>query len=192
MNHSRIHGITALTLMALPCVYIPLGIGPEIIKSVLAGVAILIGCPLGILWLIDQSNQPQPKPLYRILGKVMKIMIGSLALLFGSAIILWVLWNTFIHREPQFQGDGGTASIALRVMACVMFVLVGWSLLRRPHAASDYDMEHDDDEEDEDSAESSTQPPPRDLPGAHPSSACDPDDGSHAGGGTAAPGPRDL
>ena len=35
---------------------------------------------------------------------VFRLTVGILALLIGSAIIVWICYNQFIHRLPQYHG----------------------------------------------------------------------------------------
>jgi hypothetical protein len=35
---------------------------------------------------------------------VFRLTFGVLAIVMGAAIIVWVLWNEFIHRFPQYPG----------------------------------------------------------------------------------------
>jgi len=39
-----------------------------------------------------------------MLGFLFRLVFGSLAVLFGSAIVLWVLYNYLVKRLPEFSG----------------------------------------------------------------------------------------
>jgi len=39
-----------------------------------------------------------------MLGFLFRLVFGSLAVLFGAAIILWVLYNYLVKGQPEFTG----------------------------------------------------------------------------------------
>ena len=40
----------------------------------------------------------------RMFGFIFRLVFGVLGVLFGTSIIIWVLYNYLIKREPEFSG----------------------------------------------------------------------------------------
>jgi hypothetical protein len=91
----------------------------------------LIAFPLLVLYLMDYSRElrsaPNPSWTVRVLALLMSVpqaLFGLLTLTFGVAMILWVLYNSFIERQPEYSGGFLTFGIG---PICIL-VGGGWIL----------------------------------------------------------------
>lgn len=91
----------------------------------------LLSLPLAVLYWIDLGreirNTQKPSPLGRVLGVLMGVpqaLFGLLCIAAGSVIVGWVLYNTFVERQPEYTGGFLTLGIG---PVLVLFGL-GWLL----------------------------------------------------------------
>ena len=54
----------------------------------------------------------------------MKLIFGVIALLFGSAILLWVGYNIFIEMQPEARGRNPVPAIG--VGSAMIYVGINW------------------------------------------------------------------
>ena len=83
------------------------------------GVGIVVGLPLSILLWFDFGRELRAAPaqnrLLRAAGILMGVpqaMFGALCFAIGVAIIVWVLYNSFWHHDPNYTGGWLTFGIA--------------------------------------------------------------------------------
>jgi len=55
----------------------------------------------------------------------MKKLMGIVALLLGSAIVLWIGYNLLVSQQPQFRGGVGLI-IPVGFVAALFFVGLKW------------------------------------------------------------------
>jgi uncharacterized membrane protein len=65
----------------------------------------------------------------RILFAIPQFILAVLALLIGLSIVVWVLYNTFVERMPQYTGG----FLSFGIAPLMLLVGAGWlySLIRR-------------------------------------------------------------
>jgi len=71
----------------------------------------LLGFILAILWWMDLGRLlrvlENPTWWQRVLGilfGVPQALFGLVCVAAGGSIIVWVIWNSFIEREPEYSG----------------------------------------------------------------------------------------
>ena len=74
-----------------------------------------------------------------VFGFCFRLLFGSLAVIIGVAIILWVCYNLFIERQPEFTGSSLLPSFGIG--AAMVAVSVYW--LRRLRRATQNGDTHD-------------------------------------------------
>lgn len=74
-------------------------------------LTLLASLPFVILYWFDLGRQlrnaANPSPMVRILGVIMGVpqaFFGLVCAGIGAAIVIWVLYNTFVQRQPEFTG----------------------------------------------------------------------------------------
>ena len=82
------------------------------------GLGIPIGLALSVLYWFDLAgelrNAPSSSRTMRIISVLMGVpqaLFGLLCACIGSAIVIWVLYNTFVERQPQYTGGFLTLGI---------------------------------------------------------------------------------
>jgi len=72
---------------------------------------LILAVPLIFLYLMDYSRElrraPNPSGIVRVFALLMSLpeaIFGLLTIAFGVAMILWVLYNSFIKRLPEYSG----------------------------------------------------------------------------------------
>lgn len=103
---------------------------------------VVVALPLSILYWIDLGqeirNTQSSSTSLRILGILMGVpqaLFGLLCVLIGLTIIVWVLYNSFVERQPQFTGS--FLSFGIGPMLC----LFGTAWLFRAFRAQPKDTE---------------------------------------------------
>ncbi|MFY2762488.1 hypothetical protein [Arenimonas sp. MALMAid1274] len=93
------------------------------------GVGIPLGLVLSILYWFDLAqelrNNPNPSRRVRVASVLMGVpqaMFGLVCAGIGVAIVAWVLYNTFVERQPSYSGGFLTLGIG---PALILFGL-GW------------------------------------------------------------------
>jgi hypothetical protein len=106
------------------------------------GLGIPIGLVLSILYWFDLAeelrNAPSSNRTLRTIGLLMGLpqaLFGVLCAGVGSVIVIWVLYNTFVERQPQYNGGFLTLGIGPTL---ILFGL-GWlsTAFRRNSDGSD-------------------------------------------------------
>lgn len=102
---------------------------PLVILNGWFGLGIPVGLVLSILYWFDlaQELRDTPNPSRRvrlasILMGVPQALFGLLCVCIGLAIVGWVVYNTFVQRQPEYTGGFLTLGIG---PALVLFGL-GW------------------------------------------------------------------
>lgn len=93
---------------------------------------IFVGLPFFVLSWIDLGQSLRevinPSRVTRTLGilfGVPQALLGLVSILFGSAIVVWVIYNSFVERQPQYSGGFLTLGIGPAL------ALAGWYWLRQ-------------------------------------------------------------
>jgi len=94
-------------------------------------IGFLLGMILSILYCIDYAYElreiEQPTKVQRfirVLLTVPQILFGLVVLTIGVSIALWVLYNSFVERQPQYSGGILTFGMAS------LFILFGIGLIK--------------------------------------------------------------
>lgn len=102
---------------------------PLLILNGWFGLGIPIGLLLSILYWFDLAQElrdtPNPSRGVRLLGLLMGVpqaLFGLSCAGVGLAIIAWVLYNTFVERQPQYTGG----ILTLGVGPALVLFGVGW------------------------------------------------------------------
>ncbi len=102
---------------------------PLLIVNGWFGLGIPVGLVLSILYWFDLAQElrstPNPSRVVRAAGLLMGVpqaIFGFLCALIGMGIVAWVLYNTFVERQPQYSGGFLTLGVG---PALVLFGL-GW------------------------------------------------------------------
>jgi hypothetical protein len=74
-----------------------------------------------------------------VLGFVYRLVFGMLALCIGTAIVLWVCYNLFIERQPEFSGNSVLPSFGIGPV----MIAVGVYWLRSLRRSRQKDVRHD-------------------------------------------------
>ena len=103
MHKASIKLLLALSTLILSCVLLRV--------NGWFGLGALIGFVLSILYWFDTARElreaPQASRALRIVGGLMAVpqaLFGLLCATIGLGIIVWVLYNTFVERQPQYTG----------------------------------------------------------------------------------------
>ena len=87
--------------------YLPLLIGVVVpIDEVRTGCAILlvfISIPVAIIWCVDRFRNDEGGAFFRAFMRIALILLGAACALTALGVIGWVLWNTVVKKEEQFQ-----------------------------------------------------------------------------------------
>ena len=82
------------------------------------GLGVLIGLVLSILYWFDFAGElPQSSPAsslsrsFVLLMSIPQLIFGLLCVGIGVTIIGWVLYNTFVEKQPQYSGGFLTLGI---------------------------------------------------------------------------------
>jgi hypothetical protein len=109
------------------------GDGP--LPTIAAIAGIFLGMPISVVLYLDylraQSQTPEradSNAFGSLLLRLPAVLFGSLSILIGATIILWVLYNTFISRLPQYTGPSLFAGFGIGP-ALIAF---GLKLVRTP------------------------------------------------------------
>jgi hypothetical protein len=70
---------------------------------------------------------------------IFRLVFGSLGVLFGAAIIIWVLYNYLVERQPEFSGPRVFGGFG----AAVPMLTVGIYWLRNLKPKPEDKSEHD-------------------------------------------------
>ena len=107
---------------------------PDWIAAVPAIVAIILGLPISILaykeYVQERHADPEYKPGFlRSAVLITPIVIfGAISILFGASIVLWVLYNTLIERQPEYSGPTYLMGFGIGPT----LIAFGWYWLRQP------------------------------------------------------------
>ena len=98
---------------------------------------IFVGLPVFIMSVMDLGKtlreSQSPSYLVMILGMLLGVpqaLLGLVAIALGAAIVVWVLYNTFVERQPEYTGGFLTFGLGPAL------ILVGWYWLRQAFARS--------------------------------------------------------
>lgn len=106
------------------------------------GLGIPVGLVLSILYGFDLAaecrNAPPSNRLLRIACRALAVpqaLFGLICAAIGMAIVLWILYNTFIDRQPQYRPQ----LFGLGVGPVLLLFGIGWiaSAFRRKPPDSD-------------------------------------------------------
>ncbi|MCB1037856.1 MAG: hypothetical protein KDD47_28740 [Acidobacteria bacterium] len=109
---------------------------PERLAWIFATFLLLLGIPICILLYWDfirafgEYPETRPKGVVAVLLAAPVAILGAISLLFGVAIILWVLYNLLVERQPEFQGPALLAGFGLGPG----LIAFGWHLIRSPYS----------------------------------------------------------
>jgi hypothetical protein len=118
-------------------------VAAEWLASVLAIGSIFLGIPISIALYLDfvraLGRQPETRPvgLSAIVLCAPIFVLGALSLISGSAIIVWVLYNTLIERDPHYSGPTSFGGFGIGPL----LVIFGWRWITSPFKASDRRIE---------------------------------------------------
>lgn len=90
----------------------------DAVRSTIAIVGLFLGVPLFLMGAIDlvrhlnsADTEMEPHSVFaRAMTFPVRILVGLLgvcSVLFGAAIMLWILYNLFVERHEQFRGGVG-------------------------------------------------------------------------------------
>ena len=95
------------------------------------GLGFLIGLILSILYCFDFASElratESPTKFQKfmlVLLSIPQAIFGLLALLIGLAIAVWVIYNTFVQRQPEYSGGFLTFGIAPALLLFGMAAVV--------------------------------------------------------------------
>src|SRR5690606_18916109 len=102
----------------------------DLFRTIVACSILFIGVPLILVAWVDVARTLSEVPAkswggraLRILTRGPQALFGLVTLLIGLAIIAWVLYNSFVERQPQYRGGFLTFGVS------TLFVAMGWSWL---------------------------------------------------------------
>ena len=102
---------------------------PLLMVNVWLGLGIPVGLVLSVLYGLDLAqelrNAPDPSRMIRAAGLLMGVpqaLFGLLCLLTGMGMVAWVLYNTFVERQPQYSGG----FLALGAGPALVLFGLGW------------------------------------------------------------------
>jgi hypothetical protein len=72
-------------------------------------------------------------------GFLFRLVFGSLAVLFGLSIIVWVLYNYLVKRQPEFSGPRFFSGFGI----ALPMLIVGIYWLRNLNRKTPQQNEHD-------------------------------------------------
>jgi hypothetical protein len=105
------------------------------------GLGFLVGLILSILYCIDYAeevrsiaNKTKSQKLILMMLTVPQVFFGVTAFIIGFSIVLWVLYNTFIVRMPQYPSGFVTFGIAPSL------ILFGIGLIRSAFKGHNSDL----------------------------------------------------
>jgi len=104
------------------------------VAVVVAIASILLGLPITILLYRDglravQTGDGRATITATVLSLPLRIL-GGTSFIAGVAILLWLAYNIFIERQPQFTGLQSIRQVILPIV----LILFGYRLVRRPLA----------------------------------------------------------
>src|SRR2546421_13089116 len=107
------------------------------VAVVVAIASIFLGLPITILLYRDglrdlQARDDRATITTTVLSLPVRIL-GGTSFIAGVAILLWLAYNIFIDREPQFTG---VQTIGQIILPSVL-ILFGYRLMRRPLARAE-------------------------------------------------------
>lgn len=127
-----------MSLAAMPLSILLLGLT----HNSLFFLSLVAGLLFSILYWFDLGGQlrchPSPSRAGRTLGILMGVpqaLFGLLCALIGVAIVVWVLYNTFVERQPEYTGG----FMALGIGPALILFGLGWlvTAFRRDSSRSD-------------------------------------------------------
>ena len=105
---------------------------------VVAIASIFLGLPITILLYRDGLRAVQASHGAAITTTVLSLpirILGGTSCIAGAAILLWLAYNIFIDRQPQFTGVRTIGQLTLPII----LIIFGYRLVRRPLARADDD-----------------------------------------------------
>jgi hypothetical protein len=102
--------------------------------TIIGILLIFIWFPLLILGVIDRIDKIEWEKNGSSLSTVMKILLatpkallGMVSVFFGGAIVVWVFYNVFIERQPQYTGPDMVYSlVSFGIGPALIFVGKNW------------------------------------------------------------------
>jgi hypothetical protein len=98
---------------------------------------IFVGLPLFVMSWIDLGKSlreaDSPSRFVLTLGMLLGVpqaLLGLISMALGTAIVAWVVYNSFIERQPEYSGGFLTFGLGPTL------ILVGWYWLRQAFARS--------------------------------------------------------
>ena len=102
---------------------------PLVILNGWFGLGIPVGLVLSILYWLDLAQElrdtPSPSRRVRVATVLMGVpqaLFGLLCAGIGLSIVAWVLYNTFVERQPEYTGG----FIALGIGPALILFGLGW------------------------------------------------------------------
>ena len=83
--------------------------------------------------------------MFAILTYIMRKNFAILAIIIGAALLIWILYNTFIEMQPEYEPYSG--AWYFNIGRALLFISVGFYWLRTKSGKID---ENDINEEEED------------------------------------------
>ena|SRR5436309_49833 len=107
------------------------------VAVVVAIASLFLGLPITILLYRDgiravQAGDGRATITTTVLSLPVRIL-GGTSFIAGVAILLWLAYNIFIERQPQFTGPQTIGQIILPIV----LILFGYRWMRRPLARAD-------------------------------------------------------
>ena len=75
----------------------------------------------------------------RMFGFIFRLVFGLLGVLFGTAIIIWVLYNYLVERLPEFSGPRVFGGFGAAVPMLTFGIYWLRNLRRKPDDKSEHD-----------------------------------------------------
>lgn len=119
-----------VALLGLACL-----VDQDAVSPILAILAILVGVPMIIVSYLDYVRSRRARELAagssRVVTRVLStpvVLLGVVSLAFGLAMVVWVLYNLLIERQPQFS----QATFLPTLGVGPVLIVFGIQCMRRP------------------------------------------------------------
>lgn len=124
--------VSLILLLMLPVVFAL--VRDDTVRVVVLLVWMMLVIPVCILHAVDFCEQEQKRSEARLLQTLLRVpvgLFGAVSLLLGLAMAVWIGYNLFIHREPEFTGPFGVVDVLARGLGLAGLLLgFGASLVR--------------------------------------------------------------
>ena len=118
--------------LALGLPFVAIALLPETSAMVVSLASVFVGIPLAIILYVDYvraiQSEPELKPdgMAGVLLVAPVVIFGVTSIFVGLSIVVWVAYNAFVERLPEYTGPVLFGGFGIGPMLAGF----GWSLLR--------------------------------------------------------------